>query len=44
MKVIIDFEDCKLIENKSKQMLEAYIRYNLKMFKINNIEFIGEKQ
>ena len=42
MKIIIDIEETKLIENKEPKMIEGYLRYHLKMLKINNIEIIKE--
>lgn len=42
MKIIIDLEDTEIIRDKTKEMLKAYIKYSLKMFKINKIEFEDE--
>ena len=40
MKILIEFDTGK---TKEVNMLEAYIRYSLKMFNIKSIKFIEEK-
>jgi hypothetical protein len=40
MKILIEFD---IGETREASMLEAYIRYSLKMFDIKSIKFIEEK-
>ena len=41
MKIIIKFNTKKI---KDEKMLEAYIRFNLKMFNIKSIKFVEERK